>query len=115
MKSLLKPVQNEDGFIIIVALLVLVVLTLIGIAATGILMRYFLRSGVDIIAIKQLAVGLTTFNPVVPAHIGSIFYIHLFLVSCLLAYFPFSKLMHMGLSIDKTAFRQAHHQGVSCL
>ncbi|CAK8724210.1 NarG-like domain-containing protein [Candidatus Electronema halotolerans] len=69
---------------------------LIGIALTGILMRYFLRSGVDIIAIKNLAVGLTTFKPVVPAEIASIFYIHLFLVSCLLAYFPFSKLMHMG-------------------
>jgi nitrate reductase gamma subunit len=69
---------------------------LIGIAFTGILMRYFLRSGVDIVAIKQLALGLTTFKPVVPADIASIFYVHLFLVSCLLAYFPFSKLMHMG-------------------
>ncbi len=69
---------------------------LIGIALTGILMRYVLRSGVDIVAIKQLALGLSTFKPVVPADIASIFYIHLFLVSCLLAYFPFSKLMHMG-------------------
>ena len=28
--------------------------------------------------------------------IGGIFYVHLFFVSILLAYFPFSKLMHMG-------------------
>ncbi|PIX86048.1 MAG: menaquinol oxidoreductase, partial [Nitrospirae bacterium CG_4_10_14_3_um_filter_53_41] len=28
--------------------------------------------------------------------IGSIFYIHLFLVSALFIYFPFSKLMHLG-------------------
>jgi nitrate reductase gamma subunit len=69
---------------------------LIGIATTGILMRYFLRSGVDIVAIKRLAVGLATFQPTIISDIGSIFYIHLFLVSCLLAYFPFSKLMHMG-------------------
>lgn len=66
------------------------------IAATGILMRFFLRDGIDIIAIKRLAVGLVTLHPTIGGDIGSIFYIHLFLVSCLLAYFPFSKLMHMG-------------------
>jgi nitrate reductase gamma subunit len=32
----------------------------------------------------------------VPESIGTPFYIHLFLVSTLFAYFPFSKLMHMG-------------------
>ena len=69
---------------------------LIGIAISGISMRYFLRSGVDIIAIKRLAVGLATFNPEITTDIAPIFYTHLFLVSCLLAYFPFSKLMHMG-------------------
>jgi nitrate reductase gamma subunit len=69
---------------------------LLGIVCTGILMRYFLRAGVDIVAIKQLAVGLTTFTPVIPGEISSLFYVHLFLVCCLLAYFPFSKLMHMG-------------------
>lgn len=66
------------------------------IAVTGFLMRHFLRSGVDIIAIKELAVGLVTFHPVISSDIGSIFYIHLFLVSTLLVYFPFSKLMHLG-------------------
>ncbi len=69
---------------------------LIGIVSSGITMRYFLRTGVDIVAIKQLALGLTTFKPVLPADIAPIFYVHLFLVSSLLAYFPFSKLMHMG-------------------
>jgi len=66
------------------------------IALTGILMRFFLRTDVDIVAIKRLAVGLATFQPAILSDIGSIFYIHLFLVSILLAYFPFSKLMHMG-------------------
>ncbi len=69
---------------------------IIAIVGSGILMRFFLRSGVDIIAIKRLAVGLVTFHPSIISDIGSIFYIHLFLVSALLAYFPFSKLMHMG-------------------
>jgi len=36
------------------------------------------------------------FSPVLPEGIGSLFYIHLFLVSTLIAYFPFSKLMHLG-------------------
>lgn len=66
------------------------------IVVTGILMRYFLRTDIDIVNIKNLAYGLVTFSPVIGAKIGAIFYIHLFLVSVLLAYFPFSKLMHMG-------------------
>lgn len=70
-------------------------LFLIGaIAVTGILMRYVFR--VDIIAIKQLTLGLTTFSPAIVGQIGSIFFIHVFLVCTLLAYFPFSKLMHLG-------------------
>ena len=69
---------------------------ILGIVITGILMRFFLRTNVDINAIKQLAVGLATFSPTIVADISSLFYVHLFLVCTLLAYFPFSKLMHMG-------------------
>jgi nitrate reductase gamma subunit len=69
---------------------------ILGIAFTGILMRFFVRTDVDINAIKQLAVGLVTFHPVIVTKISSLFYVHLFLVCVLLAYFPFSKLMHMG-------------------
>lgn len=65
---------------------------ILGIGITGVLMRYFYK--VDIIAVKELAMGLVTLHPKVPAGIGSLFYIHLFLVSVLVAYFPFSKLMH---------------------
>lgn len=71
-------------------------LLLIAIGVTGVLMRMFLRGGIDISAIKQLGVGLVTFSPVITTDIGSIFYIHLFLVCVLLVYFPFSKLMHLG-------------------
>ena len=71
-------------------------LLLLAIGVTGVLMRMFLREGIDIAAIKQLGVGLVTFSPVIATDIGAIFYIHLFLVCVLLAYFPFSKLMHLG-------------------
>ncbi len=68
-------------------------LLIISIAVTGVLMRYFTK--VDIVSVKELAIGLFSFNPVVPQGIGIMFYIHLFLVSVLLAYFPLSKLLHM--------------------
>jgi nitrate reductase gamma subunit len=67
---------------------------ILGLAVSGILMRYFTR--VDIVAIKQLAIGLVTFSPVVPKEVGPLVFVHLFLLSTLAAYFPFSKLMHMG-------------------
>ena len=65
-----------------------------GIAFTGILMRYFTK--VDVTAAKELAMGLVTFHPHIPEGLGGLFYVHLFFVSVLLAYFPFSKLMHLG-------------------
>jgi nitrate reductase gamma subunit len=65
-----------------------------GIAFTGILMRYFTK--VDIVGIKAFTMGLVTFKPHITEGVGSIFYVHLFFVSVLLAYFPFSKLMHLG-------------------
>jgi len=65
-----------------------------GIALTGILMRYFIK--IDITAAKELTMGLVTLRPTIPEGVGSVFYIHLFFVSVLLAYFPFSKLMHLA-------------------
>ena len=79
---------------------------IIAIATTGILMRYmgaFMQYlfkwdilSVEVVQVKALAMGLVSFRPTVPEGIGTIFYIHLFLVCILLAYFPFSKLMHMA-------------------
>jgi nitrate reductase gamma subunit len=65
-----------------------------GIAFSGILMRYF--SKVDVVGVKEMAMGLVTLRPHIVEGIGAIFYVHVFLVSILLAYFPFSKLMHLG-------------------
>ncbi len=67
---------------------------LLGVALSGILMRYFTK--VDLLAAKQLALGLVTLRPTVPEGIGLAFYVHVFFVSVLFAYFPFSKLMHLG-------------------
>ncbi len=68
---------------------------LLGIAATGMLMRYTPLKA-DLVGAKELALGLATFKPAAPADLGALFYVHLLLVSALFAYFPFSKLMHMG-------------------
>ncbi|RPJ10956.1 MAG: menaquinol oxidoreductase [Deltaproteobacteria bacterium] len=67
---------------------------LLAVGITGILMRYVTK--VDVVKIKELAMGLVTFHPGVPEGIGVLFFIHLFLISVLFAYFPFSKLMHLG-------------------
>ncbi len=67
---------------------------IIGIGATGIAMRYFTK--VDIVGIKELTMGLVTFSPMIPEGVGGLFYAHLFMVSILFAYFPLSKLMHLG-------------------
>lgn len=64
------------------------------IAVSGVIMRYFAK--VHIVGVKALTMGLVTFHPVIPEGVGVIFYIHLFLICTLLAYFPFSKLMHLG-------------------
>jgi nitrate reductase gamma subunit len=68
---------------------------LIGVAASGVLMRYFYK--VYVVGVKELAMGLVSFRPEIPeGGIGAIFYVHLFLLSVLFAYFPWSKLMHLG-------------------
>ena len=69
-------------------------LLLLGVTLSGVLMRYFFKT--DIAGVKELGMGLLSFSPVVPEGVGVMFYIHLFLVSVLFAYFPFSKLMHMA-------------------
>ncbi len=85
-----------------------------GIGLTGILMRYVFRA--DVVAIKQLTHGLTTFAPAIAAgQISPVFFIHVFLVCALLIYFPFSKLMHMaGIFMSPTRnminnSRMVHH------
>ena len=68
-------------------------LLLIGaVVLSGIITHVFFR--VDVVSVKQLAVSVLTFRPAVPEGIGFFFYVHLFLICLLIAYFPFSKMMH---------------------
>lgn len=68
-----------------------VLLLLLAIVITGNFMRAITR--IDVVTAKQFMIGIFTLSPVsgeVPTMLG----LHLLLVSLLLAYFPFSKLMH---------------------
>jgi nitrate reductase gamma subunit len=65
---------------------------LIGIGGTGALMRHVEK--VDIIQVKAAIAGWASFEPVVPDGVGILYFLHVFLVSALLLYFPFSKLLH---------------------
>ncbi len=109
--TFLTPTLSFSGILIVIALLYLfirrlvfpemryisilsdhlILLLLLAIVITGTLMRYSLR--VDIIQVKQFMLGILTFSPIsidIPWILG----LHLLLVSALLVYFPFSKLMH---------------------
>jgi nitrate reductase gamma subunit len=67
---------------------------ILGIVVSGVIMRYFIKT--DIVGVKMLTMGLVTFSPTIPGGIGPVFFIHLFLLCVLFAYFPFSKLVHMA-------------------
>jgi len=70
----------------------LALLLILGVVISGILMRWVFKADVD--AVKRLAISMITFRPAVSPDIGLAFYIHLMLVCTLVAYFPFSKMMH---------------------
>jgi nitrate reductase gamma subunit len=67
---------------------------LLAVAGSGIYMRYLAK--VDLPAVKQLGMSLAALQPRLPDGLSAAFLVHLLLVSVLFAYFPFSKLMHMG-------------------
>ncbi len=73
-------------------------LLLLGIVLTGVMMRHLDPFRVDLIKVKQLALGLVSFDTaaVVPKGIGATFWVHLVFITTLLFYFPLSKLMHAG-------------------
>jgi nitrate reductase gamma subunit len=71
-----------------------VILIIAGIAFSGILMRLIYR--VDLVQVKGWVLSMLRFHPVLPQGVNLLFYIHLFFISLLIAYFPLSKLMHMA-------------------
>jgi len=71
------------------------VLLLLSVTLSGIFMRFIFR--VDLVSVKELALGVLSFHPSIPADaIGLAFYVHLFLVCTLFAYLPYSKMVHMA-------------------
>ena len=67
---------------------------LLAIGASGLWLRHITK--IDVPAVKAMVMGLLQLSPKPAESLGTLFYAHLFLVSTLLAYFPFSKLMHMA-------------------
>jgi nitrate reductase gamma subunit len=65
---------------------------LLGIALTGILMRHVEK--VDVVQVKAAIAGWASFHPAPPVGVGLWYFVHVALVSMLLVYFPFSKLLH---------------------
>jgi len=65
---------------------------LLGIAISGFLMRHLDK--VDIVNVKAAIAGWASFELVAPSGVGPLYFVHVFLVSVLLIYFPFSKLLH---------------------
>jgi len=78
-----------------------VLLGIAGIAISGVLMRLIYK--VDLVQVKEWVVAMLSFRPIPPKGVNLLFYIHLFFVSLLVAYFPLSKLMHMpGIFLSPT-------------
>jgi nitrate reductase gamma subunit len=78
-----------------------VLLGIAGIVISGIFMRLIYR--VDLIQVKEWVMAMIRFSPLPPKGVNLLFYIHLFFVSLLIAYFPLSKLMHMpGIFLSPT-------------
>jgi nitrate reductase gamma subunit len=78
-----------------------VLLMIAGIALSGVLMRLIFK--VDLVQVKEWVMAMLSFRPMPPKGVNLLFYIHLFFVSLLIAYFPLSKLMHMpGIFLSPT-------------
>jgi nitrate reductase gamma subunit len=74
---------------------------ILGIVISGLWMRHI--NPVDLLQVKAMAMGWLALTPIVPQGIGAVFYIHLFFVCVLAAWFPASKLMHMpGIFLSPT-------------
>ena len=71
---------------------------LLGIGLSGFWLRHIAKT--DVVGVKEMAVGLAGFSPLAAAagaaKASPLFFGHLFLVCVLLAYAPFSKLVHMA-------------------
>jgi nitrate reductase gamma subunit len=65
---------------------------LLAVGLSGAWLRHI--SKIDVPAVKAMVMGLVHLSPQPMDALGTVFFVHLFFVSTLLAYFPFSKLVH---------------------
>ena len=65
---------------------------LLAVGLSGAWLRHV--SKIDVPAAKEMVMGLVHLSPKPAEGVAVVFYVHLFFVSTLLAYFPFSKLVH---------------------
>lgn len=83
-------------------------LLLLAITITGILLQVFFRAYV--IDVKDMILGLTHFHPRISS-VHWLFIVHFLSVLTLLAYFPFSKLLHAGgLLFSPTRYERANFE-----
>jgi nitrate reductase gamma subunit len=84
-----------------------VLFLLLGVAVTGVLMRYFVR--VDIFGVKQLALSLTALRPIASTSLGPLFFVHLLLVCVAEWEEEFrDKLVAAGIPLEAEDARTAH-------
>lgn len=86
-------------------------LLLLAVGLSGAWVRHV--SKIDVPAAKGLVMGLVRLSPAAGEGVATAFYVHLFLVSTLLAYFPFSKLVHgAGVLLSPTRNQTANTREV---
>lgn len=83
-------------------------LLLLTITVSGLLLQLFFRTYV--IDVKDMILGLIHFQPRIPG-VHWLFVVHLLSILTLLAYFPFSKLLHAGgLLLSPTRYQRANFE-----
>jgi nitrate reductase gamma subunit len=65
---------------------------LLGVATSGLLLRHIFRT--DLVAVRDWAISLLVFQPVLPPSPGWLLPVHVTLAAALAAIFPFSKMVH---------------------
>jgi nitrate reductase gamma subunit len=84
---------------------------LLAIGISGVWLRYIAKT--DLVAVKTLAMGIVSFAPSAPLNINGLFFGHFFLVMCLFAMFPWSKLVHgIGLLFSPTRNLRANSREI---
>jgi nitrate reductase gamma subunit len=84
---------------------------LLTITVSGVLLQVFFRTYV--IDVKDMILGLIHFQPRIPS-VHWLFVVHLISVLTLLAYFPFSKMLHAGgLLLSPTRYQRANFENRS--